>query len=161
MVYNENFIWLHFPKCAGVKIEGLFRKYLFAEPGLFQDTIDPQMDPAASWHDSIAGREARNPAFILGGRTVISSIRRLPSWLESRYNFEYERSPQLPHDPELILEGKFLEMTGGVNHADNYIEKYLPQSLLSTGRVRFLRLEYFETDFIELFSRYLDVSAIP
>lgn len=161
MIYNDEFVWVHFPKCAGVKVEILFSTYLSAEPGLFQDKLDPETDKAFSWHDSVAEREARNPSFTLGDRIVICSIRKLPSWLESRYNYEYERDPKKQHNPELLLEGKFLEQPGYVNHADVYIRKYLPQSLLSTGKVRFLRTEYFGEDFIGLFSNYVNVEAIP
>jgi hypothetical protein len=161
MIYNDDFVWLHFPKCAGTKIEMLFKKYLSDVPGLFQDSIDPKNDTARVWHDSVADREARNPAFVLGSRTVICSIRRLPSWLASRYNFEYERSPQLPHNPELLLEGKFLERGGSINHADSYISKFLPRHLLRAGHVRFLRTEHFERDFLYYFGRCLDVSVIP
>jgi len=161
MIYSDDFVWLHFPKCAGAKIEKLFKRYLSDVPGLFQDSIDPRGDTARVWHDSVADREARSPAFVLGERTVICPIRRLPSWLASRYNFEYERSPQLPHNPEFLLEGRFLERGGSVNHADRYINKFLPRPLLRGGKVRFLRTEHFERDFVELFGSYLDVSVIP
>lgn len=161
MIYNDEFVWLHFPKCAGAKIEKLFQKYLTDVPGLVQDVIDPKSDKARVWHDSVADREARDPGFVLGVRTVICSIRRLPFWLESRYNFEYERSPQLPHDPELLLQGKFLERGGSLNHADRYVKKFLPRSLLAAGNVKFLRTENFEADFIALFGAYLDLSSIP
>jgi hypothetical protein len=161
MIYNDEFVWLHFPKCAGSTIESLFRKYLSGVPGLFQDVVDPHGDAAAVWHDAVADREARDPAFVLGGRTVICSIRRLPAWLVSRYNFECERSPQLTHGPELLLEGCFLERRGKRNHADNLIHKFLPPQLLDTGRVKFLRVEFFEHDFRRLFGTYLDLSVIP
>lgn len=161
MIYNDDFVWLHFPKCAGSKIESLFRTYLSGVPGLVQDVVDPQRDAVRVWHDSVADREARDPAFALGNRTVICSIRRLPAWLVSRYNFEYERSPHLPHDPESLLEGCFLERRGKRNHADNFIRKFLPPHLLDTGRVKFLRAEFFERDFRNLFGGYMDLTVIP
>jgi hypothetical protein len=161
MIYNDKFVWVHFPKCAGTKVRSLFKRYFSTDSELFQDTIDLKNNPAASWHDSVGCRSTHNPAFMLGGRIVICSIRRLPSWLASRYNFEYQRSPGLAHNPNLLLEGKFMERGGYICHADDYIEKYLPQTLLDTGNVRFLRAEYFETDFIELFGKYLDLSVIP
>ena len=161
MIYDDRFVWLHFPKCAGTKVENLFRKYFSAQPGLFQDPVDPATDKAASWHDSLEKRELRDPAFSSQGRTVICPIRKLPSWLMSRYNFECYRSPNLPHNPELLLEGKFLESAGILNHADRYIDNYLPKSLLSSGMVRFLRTEYFEEDFVALFGDYVDVARIP
>ncbi|MBC7489781.1 MAG: hypothetical protein H7240_07240 [Glaciimonas sp.] len=161
MIYNDKFIWLHFPKCAGVKVESLFRKYYYDVPGLIQDVVDPKNDASASWHDSVATRLNKNPEFTLGDKEIICPIRKLPSWLISRYNFECGRSPELNHNPELLVTGRFLEASGVLNHADVYIQNYLPQSLLDKGRVSFLRVENFEADFIELFGKYIDVSIIP
>lgn len=161
MIYNDKFIWLHFPKCAGTKVESLFRKYYSDVPGLIQDVVDPKNDTAASWHDSISTRLKRNPEFTLGNKEIICPIRKLPSWLVSRYNFECARSPELNHKPELLLTGRFMEASGELNHADVYIQNYLPQSLLDKGRVSFLRVENFELDFNELFGKYIDLSLIP
>lgn len=161
MIYSDDFVWLHFPKCAGTKIENLFRTYYANNKRVFQDTIDSKLDPLATWHDSISDREKRDPNFILGDRIVICSFRRLPTWLESRYSFEFRRSPQLNHRPELLLEGKFLEQSGYLNHADFYPQKYVPEAILRSGKVRFIRTEYFESDFKNLFGEFLDVNIIP
>ena len=161
MIYSDEFVWLHFPKCAGTKIEKLFRTYFSSTPGVFQDTVDPRLDPQATWHDSISDREKRNPDFTLGNRMVICSFRRLPTWLESRYSFEVQRSPQLNHRPELLLEGKFLEHSGYQNHADYYVKKYLPEVILRSGNLRFVRTEFFEEDFKRVFGEFLDVTGIP
>lgn len=161
MLYSDEFIWLHFPKCAGTKIENLFKTYYSFDKRIFQDTVDPISDPQATWHDSILDREERDPGFSLGNRIVICSFRRLPNWLESRYSFELQRSPQLSHHPELLLEGKFLEPTGQQNHADAYAEKYLPQSILRSDKIRFIRTEYFEYDFKRVFGEFLDMTIIP
>jgi len=160
MIIHEKFIWLHFPKCAGTKIEHLFAKYLSNLPSVVQDVIDPA-DHSASWHDSIADREARDTNFHLGDRVVICSIRQLPSWLESRYSFEKKRNPHLPHQPQDLLEGKFLEGDGYKNHADYYPRKYLPEALLNSGKIRFIRTEFFQKDFTSVFGDYLDLSTIP
>lgn len=161
MIYNDDFVWLHFPKCAGTKIEHMFSEFFSGQPGLVQDVVSSEKDPSISWHDSIAGRESRDPSFELGNRTVVCSFRRLPGWLESRYNFEFLRNPKLQHHPEQILEGRFLEANGKTQHADNYVMKFLPQELLETGQVRFLRVEHFESDFRSIFGEFLDVSVIP
>lgn len=161
MIYSNDFVWLHFPKCAGTKIEKIFEKYFSNEKMIFQDPINSQIDPSASWHDGISDRERRDPDFSLGERVVICSFRRLPSWLESRYSFEYQRSPHLNHRPELLLEGRFLERRGWENHADFYIKKYLPDSILLSDKVQFIRTEYFETDFKLVFKDFIDVSIIP
>lgn len=161
MIYNKEFVWLHFPKCAGTKVEQLFGRYLCKQGGVILDSTNIKVDPSISWHDSIAEREARDSDFRLGDRTVICSIRRLPSWLVSRYDFEFDRSPKLPHAPENLLEGRFLEATGFENHADYYVKKYLPEVILKSGRVRFLRTEFFELDFTSIFGDYFDISKIP
>ena len=161
MIYSDDFVWLHFPKCAGTKLESIFRKYFSHDKNIFQDRVDPRTDPEGIWHDSIANREKRDPNFTLGNRVVICSFRRLPSWLESRYSFEVRLSPQLNHRPELLLEGKFLERAGNLNHADVYAKKYVPSAILFSGRIRFIRTEYFKTDFKRVFSEFLDVRVVP
>ena len=103
MIYSNNFVWLHFPKCAGTKIENLFRTYYSHDKGIHQDIVETRIDPLATWHDTIESREKRDPGFILGDRTIICSFRRLPAWLESRYSYEVRRSPQLDHRPKLLL----------------------------------------------------------
>jgi hypothetical protein len=161
MIYSDDFVWLHFPKCAGVKIEQLFEKYFSNENQIVQDIIDPALFKKISWHDSVADREARDPSFSLGERIVICSFRKLPSWLISRYSFEYHRSPNLNHRPELLIEGRFLEQGGSLNHADNYVRKYLPEKILNSDKLRFIRTEYFEHDFKLVFGEFLDISVIP
>lgn len=161
MIYSEKFVWLHFPKCAGTKIEVLFKKYYSSDKRIIQDPFDPQIDPLATWHDSISDRETRDPTFILGDRVVICSFRKLPSWLESRYSFELQRSPQLKRRPELLLEGKFLEPDGNEIHADFYARKYVPEQILTSGKLRFIRTEHFASDFKSIFGEFLDIAIIP
>jgi len=161
MIYSNDFVWLHFPKCAGTKIENLFKTYYSSKEAIFQDVVDPKIDPQATWHDTIAAREKRNPDFVLGSRIVICSFRRLPAWLESRYSFEARRSPQLNHRPELLLEGKFLEQSGFQNHADYYVKQYIPDPILKLDKIRFVRTEFFEADFKRIFGEFLDVTMIP
>ena len=161
MIYSDEFVWLHFPKCAGTKIENLFKTYYSTEKRIFQDKVDPRIDPQATWHDTITVREKRNPDFVLGDRVVVCSFRRLPAWLESRYSFEVKRSPQLNHRPELLLEGKFLEQSGFLNNADYYVKQYLPEGILRSGKIRFIRTEHFEEDFRRVFGEFLDVTVIP
>lgn len=161
MIYTDEFVWLHFPKCAGSKIEQLFKNYFFDDEGLHQDPVDPLIDPTASWHHTISNRENHDPQFKLGDRMVICSFRKLSSWLESRYNYEVERSPDLPHRPELVLEGKFLESNGMENHADYYAKLFLPEPILKSDKLKFLRTEFFESDFKSIFGNYLDISRIP
>ncbi len=161
MIYNDKFVWLHFPKCAGTKVEELFSKYLFNQKGLHLDLIGPEKDSTIAWHDNVSARESRDSTFKLGDRIVICSIRELPSWLISRFCYEAKRSPQLAHNPETLLEGKFLEAKGYLNNADWYMKRYLPKDILSSGKVRFIRTEFFEEDFKAAFSDLIDISNIP
>ncbi|CAG7857612.1 hypothetical protein MCAMS1_02507 [biofilm metagenome] len=161
MIYSDTFVWLHFPKCAGTKVEKLFQDYYSGDSRIIQDSIGRINDPTISWHDSIAARELRNPQFKLGNREVICSFRRLISWLESRYVYEQIRAKNLEHKPGLLLEGKFLEQDGQVSHADNYVTSYLPESLLESGKLKFIRCEHFAEDFKTVFAEHLDVSIIP
>lgn len=161
MIYNDDFVWLHFPKCAGAKVEKIFSEYFSSEEGLHLDPIKLDSYPAVDWHDSIDDREANNPLFNLGGRDVIVSIRRLPSWLVSRFCYEVKRSPNLPHDAYKLLEARFLEANGYENNADYYMNKYVPKNILARGNVRFLRTEFFAEDFKSIFSNYLDLKSVP
>lgn len=166
MIYSDDFVWLHFPKCAGTKVEGLFKKYYSCHNEIYQDLIGFNLfgltwNFSGSWHDSVLEREARDSKFLLEDRVVICSFRKLPSWLESRYNFEYKRNPKLNHSPDRLLEGKFFERNGFENHADWYAIKYLPKPILESGRLRFIRTEHFESDFKSVFGDYVDVTVIP
>lgn len=161
MIYSDDFVWLHFPKCAGTKVERLFASYFSNEQGIYQDPVGIQMEPPVLWHDNIARRESRDPNFRLGSRTVICSFRRLPAWLLSRYNYEYQRSPHLNHRPERLLMGRFLGRTGQENHADVIAKNFLPRTILESGKLIFLRTEYFELDFKAVFGNYVNVSVIP
>ncbi len=161
MIYNQDFIWLHFPKCAGTKVADIFRKYFSKTEGLIQDPVGAKADPTIAWHDAVSDRRARDPGFDPGEKTIVISFRRLLPWLISRYSFEVQRSPYLDHNPELLLEGKFFEANGRQSHADHYIRKYLPEPVLKSGRVQFIRTEYFESDFKNVFGAYLDISKIP
>ena len=70
MIYSNEFVWLHFPKCAGRKIETLFSTYYSQDMNIHQDIVKPRINPIATWHDTIAKREKSDPSFILGNRTV-------------------------------------------------------------------------------------------
>lgn len=161
MIYNDQFVWLHYPKCAGTKIETLFGRYFTDVPGLVQDPVGARQDPSLAWHDSIGVRHGRDPEFGLDDRKIICSFRRLPGWLESRYRFECQRHPKLDHQPERLLQGQFLEADGSLSHADNYAMKFLPPEILDTAEISFVRVEHFEDDFKAAFGEFLDISGIP
>lgn len=161
MIYNADFVWLHFPKCAGTTIEKLFANYFSDLPDIVQDPVTNKPDSAINWHDSVKQREEKDPDFRLEDQKVICCFRRLPDWLESRYLFEAARSPQLDHDPRTLARARFLEHNGYLNNADYYARTYLPEELVTRGQVEIIRLEHFRKDFRKVFGRYLDVSRIP
>lgn len=161
MIYNDKFVWLHFPKCAGTKVENIFETYFKNTPGIHIDPVGLEKDSTVGWHDSIQDRENKDLNFKLGNRDIILPIRQLAPWLVSRYCFEVKRNPNLQHDKMKLLEAKFLEFDGNENRADFYMKKYLPENILKSNRVRFLRTEFFESDFKSIFSDYLDLSVIP
>jgi hypothetical protein len=165
MIYSDSFVWLHFPKCAGTKIERLFKKNYSNHSEIVQDLIGFNLfglkwNSSGSWHDSVLQRESRDPKFQLGSRVVICSIRRLPSWLGSQYSYEYKRNPKLEHHLDRLLERKFFERNGFESYADIYVTKYLPRSILESGKIRFIRTEHFESDFKSVFGNFLDVLII-
>jgi hypothetical protein len=91
MIYSDDFVWLHYPKCAGTLVETLFKKYYSDQSEIVQDFISFNLfgisfnpfgtmrNPLGSWHDSVLQREARDTNFKLVNRVVICSFRRLPS----------------------------------------------------------------------------------
>lgn len=161
MIWGKRFVWLHFPKCAGTKIERLFERYFSHRSDIHQDIADVALDPKVSWHDSLAERARRDPRFVVGDRTIICSIRRLPGWLESRYSYEVARSPQLNHDAKRLLLGRYLHVNGEEFHADLAAQRYLPDSVLASPRLVFIRQEHFGEDFRRAFAPFVDVSRIP
>jgi hypothetical protein len=162
MIYSENFIWVHFPKIAGTKIEEIFKKYYSDVEDISQDIVgEVRTDGSQPWHDSIADRLKYDPSFKLEGKKIIVCIRRLPNWLISRYNFEVERSKSLPHSLDELCESRFLEANGYLNQADYYIKKYLPKHFLDKPELTFIRMENFEEDFKSAFKDVIDLDLIP
>lgn len=154
MIQHPAFVFLHFPKTAGMKIDAVFRDYLLDVPGLAMDPIDTTGRPR--WHDSIQDR-----GVILRGHTVVTGFRRLPAWLVSRVSFETQRSG-IPWDRALLQGAQFLEADGEtIGHADLYARHWLPEELLGAHRVQFIRSEHFAADFRRVFGQWLPVERVP
>ena len=47
------------------------------------------------------------------------------------------------------------------SHADFYVNKYFPESIVSSGKLKIIRVENFESDFLRHFGKFVDVSRIP
>ncbi|WP_250459785.1 hypothetical protein [Microbulbifer litoralis] len=140
-------------------MEDIFNKYFSDRKDIVQDSIDGN-DSNSFWHDGISDRERRDPSFSVGDREVVICVRRLRSWLVSRFNYEKKRSPSIPHDYSYLLEGRFYESSGYLNHADYYVEKYFSDVRHKAKNIRFLRVENFSDDFREIFGAHVDVDLI-
>lgn len=165
VISSSTFVWLHFPKTAGTAVEHIFETF-------FRRDRDIQRDHIARlaarfgfakpiWHDSLADRRARQPGFSWANKTVICGLRRLPEWLYSRHAFEMQRSPQLRHLPENLLDGRFFEQDGVLGYADDYMQKYLPREILDSESVRVIRVEHFHQDFIAAFRDLIPIERVP
>jgi hypothetical protein len=143
MIIHPQFVYVHFPKTGGMKMRDLLA------------TIPGAEEVASHHHDSIEARIERDPGFRVGDRTVVVGFRRLPSWLHSRYSFERQRSPHLPHDPQRLAEGWFLEADGQEGFADFYARQWASPWLVENHRVLFVRQEHFAADFMAAFGEHL------
>jgi hypothetical protein len=118
MIITPDFIWLHFPKCAGTAIEKALHQIC---PDAQFDPIDPKN---VIWHDTIDQRKRRDEYFSIDGKKIICCIRRLPDWILSRVHFEAQRPPHHIATREMLVNGKFFENNGHINSADTYVIRY-------------------------------------
>lgn len=161
MIWNADFVWIHQPKCAGTKTEEIFRVFYSDRSDIHQDVASHRLDPTIRWHDSLSQRKRNSSDFCFEEKVIICGFRRLIPWLISMYNHQAQRSPHLPHDPEMLFEGKFLTESGDVSSADNVALNYLPEEIVFSDKIRLVRTENFQEDFIEQFSPFIDTSVIP
>lgn len=122
MIIGSDFVWLHFPKCAGSAVEDALRAILKPRRDVRLDPIDHRN---VIWHQTVRERERYDPQFRLGDRKVICGIRRLPHWVLSRVHFEAQRRPAFRKATrEMLLLGQTYEQDGRLNQADAYIRQY-------------------------------------
>lgn len=123
MVIGSDFIWLHFPKCAGTMTETILRTYLADREDVSFDRVGPKSP--VIWHDCIAGRTRRDPRFRVGNRRVIANLRRLPHWMISIVHFEHQRTKgALVTRRGRLLKGEYRARNGKIGKADRLAEKY-------------------------------------
>jgi len=150
MIIGTDFIWLHFPKCAGSFTEKLLKK-LVPDNGTY--LFDPIDTANVIWHQNIQERE-KYLNYSLSNKEIICNFRRLPNWIISRICYERERTGQVV-SKEAYCRGNFFEQNGKVEHADNYIQKYT-----KTDVTYWIRVEYLQNDFIKVFSKYFQIDNI-
>jgi hypothetical protein len=139
MIVSADFIWLHFPKCAGHAVEHALRRAL---RGRRDVAFDKRLPHHPGWHDSVADRTKREVGFDPGGRAVICGFRRLPYWMLSRVHFEASRPPYLCATREMLCRGEFPQANGQVGRADQHALHYD-----SSGVDRWIRTEHLAEDF--------------
>lgn len=122
MIVGPDFVWLHFPKCAGTSVEKALAALYGNKPGYQFDEVGPTAQMI--WHDTIAQRMKLDPSFDVGGRKIVACFRRLPTWILSRVHYEAAREPFHKATRDMIVSGRFYENDGFVNHADYYAGIY-------------------------------------
>jgi hypothetical protein len=121
MITGADFVWMHFPKCAGSTTESILWEHLSERDDVSFDEIDPK--GPVIWHDSIADRRRRDPRFQVGNRRVLANIRRLPYWVISIVHYERQRSTRVTRR-ERLLRGEYMTRIGEVGKADRLAAKY-------------------------------------
>ncbi len=147
MIIGEDFVWIHFPKCAGTFTEQLLRKYYGADPRMAFDPIAPGKN---NWHDSVLKRE-KSAGIDLSRKQVICNIRRLPYWIISRVKYEEARSGHRA-TREMYTGGMVFEQDGTPYKANRLVNFYTIRKV-----DHWIRVEYLAEDFYRCFGRYLDV----
>lgn len=149
MIIGPDFVWLHFPKCAGTTLDLALRDLLAGRPGITFDEVDHQ---SGYWHHTIAERKRADQSFDPSGKRIISCIRRLPSWLMSLVLFEAERNPRHIPTREMIVRGQCYNGSE-VNQADFFMD------LFSGDVNQWIRIEHLALDVATAFNLDLiDVS---
>lgn len=136
MIIGPDFIWLHFPKCAGTSVEMALRAIYKRQRGYYFDPIGAQHP--VIWHDTIWLRRQRDPNFSPDGRRILCCFRRLPSWILSRVHFIATRDERLTSTREMLRAGRFRENNGNINNPDNYLRGFVaskPTTWLRTENI--------------------------
>lgn len=141
MITGPDFIWLHFPKCAGTETERILRHVFGDNPEMVFDEIDPSN---VVWHETVAERKQREP-FDINGRRIIANFRRLPHWALSRFFYERSRSPHVRLTRKQFLSGHFVQRSGRLCHVDWTVARYLEAQ-------RWIRVEHLADDLSDAFS---------
>lgn len=121
MIVGPNFVWLHFPKCAGSAVEAALRRIFAGRDDIHFDDIDPNN---VIWHQNLAQRRQYDPSFNPSGKLVIACFRRLPEWVLSRVHFEAQRPPHYVASRSMVLRGESYNQNGSIGRADDVLELF-------------------------------------
>lgn len=145
MIIGPDFVWMHFPKCAGSSFTEAMENALSHRDDVH---IDPKDQSNVIWHHTVEKRRAYDSTFSPEGKRIICGIRRLPTWLLSKTHFEAQRPPDYHITPrELLMQGRFIENDGRVGWADGYMRGFTAWPVDA-----WIRIENFASDAIKAFS---------
>lgn len=151
MIVGSDFIWLHFPKCAGHAVERALRRGLRGRRDVIFDRRWPHHP---GWHESVVDRQRHEHDFAKHDRTVICGFRRLPHWMLSRVHFEAARPPFRSPTREMLRRGEFFHQNGRIGTADQHAQHFSGSAV-----DRWIRTEYLAEDFERHFSDILGPRA--
>jgi hypothetical protein len=147
MIVGPNFVWVHFPKCAGHAVEAALR---VGARGRRDIVFDARRPHHPGWHDSVAERVQRDETFSPSNKLIIAGFRRLPHWMLSRVHFEVARPPHRAATREMICRGEFFQQNGVPAKADDHAQHYTSPKVH-----RWIRSEHLAEDFAHCFSDIL------
>lgn len=105
MIIAPDWIWLHFPKCAGTSTEKTLGAIYKNDKAIHFDALDHNN---VIWHHTLQKRKEYDPDFTVGDRRIICNIRRLPHWILSRVHYEVQRSGRAAEiKRRQLVEGRF------------------------------------------------------
>lgn len=136
MIIGRDFVWVHFPKAAGVAVTEILKEAIGHRPDVHIDVKD-YSNPI--WHQSVEQRAEMDPSFSIEGKRVICCYRPLPEWMISRVYFEFQRNPGYIATRDQIMRGRFIESHGGEGYADAYMKKFtrtMPDAWIRTKHLR-------------------------
>ncbi|WP_299352000.1 hypothetical protein [uncultured Shimia sp.] len=121
MIIGPDWIWLHFPKCAGSYAQELLKKNFRRDKSVKFDEINPKH---VIWHETIAQRQSRLPSFSAEGKRILVAFRRLPDWTLSRVHFEASRPPHHTVSREQLCRGIHISNSGITDSAENVFNQF-------------------------------------
>lgn len=142
MIIAPDWIWLHFPKCAGTSTEKTL-KTIFKNDREIR--FDPQDMNNVIWHHTLEKRQDYDPEFDVSGRRVICNIRRLPHWILSRVHFEVQRIGMAGRvNRQQLVQGQFAQRRPHGKPTIHVAESVALQ--FSKGVTHWVRIEHFAED---------------
>jgi len=148
MIVGPDWIWLHFPKCAGSYAQVLLKQNFGEDNSVEFDKLDINN---IIWHESITQRQARVPGFSTEGKRIVVIFRRLPDWMLSRVHYEASRPPHHLVSREQLCQGIFLTNSGIASRAEDEFNQF-SNPIVDT----WIRMEDVHKGFEQFFGKHLE-----